>query len=579
MKVLVLNGSPRGEGSNTLQLTNAFLKGMQRSRDCEIETVPVYQKNIKDCLGCFCCWTKTPGKCVISDDMGQILQAYLEADVIVWSFPLYYYGMPSRIKALMDRLLPTNLPFMAVSEDGEACGHPSRYDMTGKRYVLLSTCGFYAREHNYDALEKQFETLYGDNLLKILCPEGELFAQPQLKVRCDEYLKSVEAAGYEWMSGGTVSDRTQRKLEELLYPPEAFVEMADASWDIAEPAGTAGSGRMRPDNAEGGKGPDADAANGKDSAGRAGGKTQSKAAKLMRQMAAVYNPAVYGKDLVLEFYFTDLEETYQLAARDGRCRMKRAEDGFETYTTRIETPYDLWMDISMGKVNGAQAMMERKYRTLGNFDVMLSLDKMFGTASPAEEGQENGKAARPEKKTNMSVMILLWCALWVFLPIDPLLGAGIGILAVACIPLAGMKWELTPYEAISSLCVGALSLAACGLVLYGNADMALLICLSYLMFGLMWTLSCLRPIPLTAHYSKTGYGGDEAYQNPLFIRTNRILTLCWGVLYLLTPIWTYFLMQTSLLSYTGLINSVCPAAMGVFTAWFQKWYPAKVARG
>lgn len=545
MKVLVLNGSPRGERSNTLQLTNAFLKGMQRSKDCEIETVPVYQKNIQDCLGCFGCWTKTPGKCVISDDMEQILRAYLEADVVVWSFPLYYYGMPSRIKALMDRLLPTNLPFMAVSEDGEVCGHPSRYDMTGKRYALLSTCGFYTREHNYDALEKQFEILYEEKLLKILCPEGELFAHPQLKARCGEYLKSVEAAGYEWMNSGAVSEKTQKKLDELLYPPEAFVEMADASWDIAETVG-----------AEPGK-----------------------AAKLMRQMAAVYNPAVYGKDLVLEFYFTDLSETYQLAVKDGKCRMKREEDGFEAYTTRIETPYDLWMDISVGKVNGAQAMMERKYRTLGNFDVMLSLDKMFGTALSDDAEEEKGKAARAEKKTNMSVMILLWCALWVFLPIDPLLGAGIGILAVACVPLAGMKWELTPYEGISSICVGALSLAACGLILRGNADMALLICLSYLMFGLMWTLSCLRPVPLTAHYSKTEYGGDEAYKNPLFVRTNRILTLCWGVLYLFTAVWTYFLMQTGISSYTGLINSICPAAMGVFTAWFQKWYPAKVARG
>lgn len=576
MKVLVLNGSPRGERSNTMQLTSAFLKGMQRGGDCEIEMVPVYQKNIKDCLGCFCCWTKTPGKCVISDDMGQILQAYLEADMIVWSFPLYYYGMPSRIKALMDRLLPTNLPFMAVSETGETCGHPSRYDMSGKRYALLSTCGFYTREHNYDALEKQFETLYGDNLLKILCPEGELFAQPQLKVRCNEYLKSVEAAGCEWMSKGAVSSKTKKKLDELLYPPEAFVEMADASWDIAEGADEACSGNGAGTAGEADAGTTAGAVD----------RPKSKAASLMRQMAAIYNPTVYGKDLVLEFYFTDLKETYQLAVKDGKCRMKTKNDGFEAYTTRIETPYDLWMDISMGKVNGAQAMMERKYRTLGDFNVMLSLDKMFGTASPDEEEQDDGRAVCPEKKTNMSVLILLWCALWVFLPIDPLLGAGIGILAVACIPLAGMKWELTPYEAISSLCVGALSLAALwqsgtsGMLSGGSSpDMTFLICLSYLLFGIMWTLSCLRPIPLTACYSKNEYGGNVAYQNPLFIRTNRILTLCWGVLYLLTPIWTYFLMQTGLSSYTGLFNSLSPALMGVFTAWFQKWYPAKVARG
>lgn len=132
MKVLVLNGSPRGERSNTMQLTNAFLEGMRRSCSCETEVIAVCQKNIRDCLGCFCCWTKTPGKCVIQDDMKQILDSYLAADVVIWSFLLYYYGMPSRIKALMDRLLPTNLSLMAVSEGGDTCGHPPRYDMSGR---------------------------------------------------------------------------------------------------------------------------------------------------------------------------------------------------------------------------------------------------------------------------------------------------------------------------------------------------------------------------------------------------------------------------------------------------------------
>lgn len=555
MKVLVLNGSPKGTRSNTMQLTNAFLEGMKRALPCEIEIVLVCQKNIRDCLGCFGCWTKTPGKCVIPDDMEQILAAYLEADVVVWSFPLYYYGMPSRVKALMDRLLPLNLPYMQVSADGKNCDHPSRYDISGKRYALLSTCGFFKKENNYDALERQFEILYGkDNLVKILCPEGELFAQPQLKARCSEYLKSVDQAGYEWMRDGQVSDGTNEKLEQLLYPAEVYAEMADASWNIAEPGERAGAGGQ-------------------------GSLPAGRAAKLMRQMAALYNPQAYGKDLTLEFYFTDLDETYQLSAKDGKCRMRTKEDGFEKYTTRIETPYDLWMDISMGKVNGAQAMMEQKYKTLGNFDVMLCMDKMFGTA-PSSGTEATGQGTDGNKSTNMSVLILPWCAVWVFLPIHPALGACAGMLAAACVPLAGMKWELTVYEAISCLCVGVLSLAAAG---FGSGkiamDSALLVCVSYLMFGLIWTVSCLRPIPLTAHYSQTSYGGKAAFQNPLFVRTNRILTLCWGILYLLMPIWTYFLMQGSFSSYTGLINSLCPAAMGVFTAWFQKWYPAKVARG
>ncbi len=73
------------------------------------------------------------------------------------------------------------------------------------------------------------------------------------------------------------------------------------------------------------------------------------------------------------------------------------------------------------------------------------------------------------------------------------------------------------------------------------------------------------------------YNGEEALENPIFMRTNRILTLLWGVLYLITPVWTYFLIGTGMGVWTGAVNSVLPALMGIFTQWFQKWYPASVA--
>jgi len=75
------------------------------------------------------------------------------------------------------------------------------------------------------------------------------------------------------------------------------------------------------------------------------------------------------------------------------------------------------------------------------------------------------------------------------------------------------------------------------------------------------------------------YGGEDALQNALFLKTNRILTMLWGVLYLVTSIFTWFLMRTPISSLVGLINSALPIFMGIFTVWFQKWYPAKVARG
>lgn len=103
--------------------------------------------------------------------------------------------------------------------------------------------------------------------------------------------------------------------------------------------------------------------------------------------------------------------------------------------------------------------------------------------------------------------------------------------------------------------------------------------LSYFSFGVMWLMSCLGKIPLTAHYSMNRYGGEDALQNPLFLKTNRILTMLWGILYLFISIFTRLLMQTFVSNFVGVINSVLPVFIGIFTAWFQKWYPAKVDAG
>ena len=85
VKVLVLNGSPKGEQSNTMRLTRAFLAGAGWD---DAKIINVNEAEIGGCEGCFSCWNITPGRCVIKDGMGEILAQIIAADVIVWSFPL-----------------------------------------------------------------------------------------------------------------------------------------------------------------------------------------------------------------------------------------------------------------------------------------------------------------------------------------------------------------------------------------------------------------------------------------------------------------------------------------------------------
>lgn len=541
MKILVLNGSPKGKRSNTYRITDAFLNGMKTElgEAAIIETVEVAASRIEPCKGCFGCWTATPGKCVIRDDMDELLPKIVDADLIVWSFPLYYYGMPSIIKALLDRNLPLNLPFMTQRPDG-CCTHPRRYEGKIADHVLISTCGFYSIENNYEALTRQFDILFG-NYTKILCPEGELFAHKELDGRTEEYLSYADRAGREYAAGKSISDATMEKLSELLYAPDQFVEMANASWEIQDETNVFTKEE----------------------------KERSAAERFTRQMAATYCPQSFdGTQRVFEIYYTDAKVGFQLVMGRERCEVRAESAG--PYTTRVETPLTVWQDLSRGVYSGEQAMMEGKYKTLGDLKLLISWGRYFGSNPGRREEPKN----KPRKKTNLTLLILPWFVIWLLLTIHPIIGGIAGILAAVGIHFANLKWELTIYDDISCFCVSVFSLLA-----LLRFNLQIVVPLAYLSFGVMWLLSCATQIPLTAHYSKENYNGDDALKNPLFMKTNLILTVCWGVLYLVTPIWTYFIMGSSMPYLTALANTICPAILGVFTNWFEKWYPAKIARG
>jgi multimeric flavodoxin WrbA len=533
LNILVINGSPKGEKSNTLRLTGAFIGGISRAGNHPVETIAVSQKNIEPCRGCFCCWEKTPGKCVITDDMGGILEKYRNADVIIWSFPLYYYGVPSKTKALIDRLLPLNLPDIVVNADGSAA-HPQRYNLQNQRHVLVSTCGFFTVQNNYEALTAQFEIMFGDKFTKIICPQGELFRVPQLPVkqRTDEYLSYVARAGEEYRTQGVFSSGTQKKLDEPLYPPEQFREMANLSW-------------------------------------KKGGVTQETkdgAYRLLRQMAAIYKPHGQDKEIIIEFYFTDLEKTCQLVLGKTKCTVMM--ENFLPSAMRIETPFEVWAAVSEGKLSGQDALFRHKYRVTGDFSALELLERCFsGGKSP-----KNTQETKPRKRA-MWLFILPWTAFWTAVPLSPDFGIYIALVVTAAVPLFSVAKTLTVYDAASVFCVAVLSVLT-----LAECNVPVLVTLSYGLFGLLWIISAGTRIPLSAWYSSNKYGGDAAFHNPLFLLTNKIITIGWGGIYLVSCVWVWAIMHSYYYQLAGLVNMICPLVMGIFTAIFSKRFPAYYAR-
>lgn len=116
MNILVINGSPRMERSNSLRMTRAFLEGLAKTCDTQVEELTVAKMHIEPCLGCLNCWKRTPGKCFRDDDMAAAIESYVTADLVVWSFPLYYYALPGQLKCFLDRTVPINRPVMCGRE-------------------------------------------------------------------------------------------------------------------------------------------------------------------------------------------------------------------------------------------------------------------------------------------------------------------------------------------------------------------------------------------------------------------------------------------------------------------------------
>lgn len=101
-KVLIISSSPR-KGGNSDTLCDEFTKGAKESGN-NVEKIFLADQKIGYCLGCGVC--NTTSKCVQKDDMEQILEKMVLADVIVLATPVYFYTMAAQMKTLIDRTVP-----------------------------------------------------------------------------------------------------------------------------------------------------------------------------------------------------------------------------------------------------------------------------------------------------------------------------------------------------------------------------------------------------------------------------------------------------------------------------------------
>lgn len=104
MKIVVLEGSPNRHGSSNM-LADEFIRGAKGAGHA-VKVIDAAHADLHPCTGCVRCGYEGP--CVQKDDMEQFRKEILEADMMVFVTPLYYYGMSAQLKTMIDRFCAFN---------------------------------------------------------------------------------------------------------------------------------------------------------------------------------------------------------------------------------------------------------------------------------------------------------------------------------------------------------------------------------------------------------------------------------------------------------------------------------------
>lgn len=223
MKILVLNGSPKGDKSDTMHMTRAFLEGMRESATVETEVIHVIDRHIEFCRGCFTC-KRNGGRCIHNDDMAEILQRIIASDVLLLSFPLYCYGMPAPIKNLMDRTMP--LSSMAMKKVGERYEHVGQAEYGHLRYIMISGCGFPNSRHNFEPAIAQFKLMFPCNHTILTVPESPMFNAPEAAIVTEPRLRQICEAGRQYADCGEIDGKLLNAISEPMIPEEMYARIA-----------------------------------------------------------------------------------------------------------------------------------------------------------------------------------------------------------------------------------------------------------------------------------------------------------------------------------------------------------------
>ena len=363
MKILALNSSPRSGGQSKTELMLNSLVGGMREAGAKVEVVDLREKTVKNCAGCFSCWTKTPGTCIHKDDMTkELYPKWLASDVVVYASPLYHFTVNAEMKTFIERTLPVLEPFF-LQHNGQTY-HPLREKPP--KIVILSVAGL-PDESVFDPLSSWAHFIYeGRNpdekalVAEIYRPMAEALTIPYFKEKAADILDATQQAGREIVTSMNVSEKTMARVKQLMVEdPATFLELGNLTWKTCIEEGITprefGQRGLipRPDSID----------------------------SYIELMKLGFNTdATNGLNAKIQFNFTgDIQGYCFLEISEGTLKAQQGTANQPDLT--VNSPFDIWMDILTGKAEGQQTFLDQKYTVEGDLALLMQMEQLFGSNS------------------------------------------------------------------------------------------------------------------------------------------------------------------------------------------------------
>lgn len=225
MRVLAINSSPNKDKGNTAVILDPFLEGIKEG-GADVEIYYTNDLNIQPCKGEVSCWMKTPGKCILDDDMSWLAPKAIAADILVLATPVYCDGINTHMQMFLERLLPRAMPSIELREDHTR--HPHREIKQGK-LALVSSCGLWELD-NFDSMLSHIKAYSRNADLEfagaLLRPHA-LFLKRMLEqgAPVKDVIETARESGRHLIKYGKIPDSMQDTISRPLISKDMFMQI------------------------------------------------------------------------------------------------------------------------------------------------------------------------------------------------------------------------------------------------------------------------------------------------------------------------------------------------------------------